>query len=335
MPPLVSIIIPAFNSENYLGDTVRSALAQTWPNKEIIIVDDGSSDGTLDIAKQFESRDVKVLTQKNRGAASARNAGLAIARGDFIQWLDADDLLAPDKISLQIAAETTAQGEILHSCAFATFYACPRQARRVSNHLNQDLNARDWLVTALATGHWLPPQAWLVSRRLTERAGPWDERLSLNDDGEYFSRVVSVSSRVKYHPEALCLYRTGNPGSLSRRRSETALNSLLLSLTLTIHHLRKLEDSEQTRAASVAFLQFCVNTFAIKETWAWNGLQQQAQALGGVLQPPAETWQFRAGRALLGENAAMRLKNGLRLAKWTALRGRERIGSLLCAPNDP
>jgi glycosyltransferase involved in cell wall biosynthesis len=100
MPPLVSIIIPAYNSEEFLGDTVRSALAQKWPNKEIIIVDDGSSDGTLELAKKFESRDVKVLTQKNRGAACARNAGLALAQGDFIQWLDADDLLAPDKISL-------------------------------------------------------------------------------------------------------------------------------------------------------------------------------------------------------------------------------------------
>ena len=92
MALLVSIIIPAFNSEKYLSETVRSALAQTWPNKEIIVVDDGSSDGTLNVAKQFESRNVKVFTQKNRGAACARNAGLAIAQGDFIQWLDADDL---------------------------------------------------------------------------------------------------------------------------------------------------------------------------------------------------------------------------------------------------
>ncbi len=204
MPPLVSIIIPAYNSEKFLGETVRSALAQTWPHKEIIIVDDGSTDGTLNLARQFESRQVKVLTQKNRGAACARNAGLAVAQGDFIQWLDADDLLVPEKISLQLSGRNTGGEEILYSCGFASFYAHFRQARTVLNHLNRDLSARDWLVAALTTGDWLSPHVWLVSRRLTERAGTWDERLSLNDDGEYFCRVVSVSSWVNFYQETLC-----------------------------------------------------------------------------------------------------------------------------------
>src|SRR2546421_1094622 len=102
MPHLVSILIPAYNAEKWIGDSIKSALSQTWPQTEIIIVDDESSDNTLHIAKQYESRSVKVLTQPHAGASAARNKALSFAQGEYIQWLDADDLLAPDKISKQL-----------------------------------------------------------------------------------------------------------------------------------------------------------------------------------------------------------------------------------------
>src|SRR5262245_57417246 len=102
MKPSVSILIPAFNAETWLADTLRSAVAQTWEPKEIIVVDDGSRDRTLAIARSFESDSVRVFTQKNQGAAAARNKALSESRGEYIQWLDADDLLAPDKISKQL-----------------------------------------------------------------------------------------------------------------------------------------------------------------------------------------------------------------------------------------
>src|SRR4051812_27885378 len=101
MKPLVSILIPAYNAERWIADTLRSAIAQTWDAKEIIVIDDGSNDRTLEIAKTFESPSVRVVTQKNQGAAAARNLGFSLCKGDYIQWLDADDLLAPDKIELQ------------------------------------------------------------------------------------------------------------------------------------------------------------------------------------------------------------------------------------------
>src|SRR5882762_10159051 len=102
--PLVSILIPAYNSQDWIADTLRSAVAQTWETKEIIVVDDGSSDQTLAIAGKFESSTVRIVGQKNQGAASASNTALSLCRGDYIQWLDADDLLAPDKIAQQMAA---------------------------------------------------------------------------------------------------------------------------------------------------------------------------------------------------------------------------------------
>jgi len=98
MDPLVSILIPAYNSQQWIPESIESSLAQTWPKKEIIIVDDGPEDRTLAIAKSYESRGVRVATQPNQGAAVARNTAFALAQGDYIRWLDADDVLDPRKV---------------------------------------------------------------------------------------------------------------------------------------------------------------------------------------------------------------------------------------------
>ncbi len=103
--PLVSVLIPAYNAAPWVAKAIGSALAQDWPRIEIIVVDDGSRDSTLRAARQFESKRVKVVAQENQGAAVARNRALSLAQGDYIQWLDADDLLAPDKITQQLHAE--------------------------------------------------------------------------------------------------------------------------------------------------------------------------------------------------------------------------------------
>ena len=98
----VSVLIPLFNSEKFIEQTIKCALSQSWQNKEVIIVDDGSTDKSLSIAKSYESEIVKVFSQTNRGAASARNLAFKRSSGDYIQYLDSDDLLSEDKIESQI-----------------------------------------------------------------------------------------------------------------------------------------------------------------------------------------------------------------------------------------
>src|SRR6266478_786258 len=120
MKSLVSILIPAYNAERWIADTIRSALAQTWSRKEIIIVDDGSRDRTLRIARQFASKTVSVVTQENQGAAAARNKAFSMCQGDYVQWLDADDLLAPDKIADQL--ENAFEKRTLLSSAWGHFF---------------------------------------------------------------------------------------------------------------------------------------------------------------------------------------------------------------------
>src|SRR5947207_10596589 len=97
MKPLVSILIPAYNAEPWIADTIKSALNQTWPRAEVVIINDGSRDQTLSIAQQFASERVSIVSQENQGVCAARNRAFELCQGDYIQWLDADDLLAPDK----------------------------------------------------------------------------------------------------------------------------------------------------------------------------------------------------------------------------------------------
>src|SRR6516162_11875460 len=130
MKPLVSILIPAYNAEEWIADTIRSAIAQTWQCKEIIVVDDGSSDRTAEVARQFASKKVVVVSTENYGAASARNSALQLSQGDYIQWLDADDLLAKDKIELQLASlrELNNRRKLLSS-SWAYFHYRPQRSR--------------------------------------------------------------------------------------------------------------------------------------------------------------------------------------------------------------
>src|SRR5437016_10212691 len=124
MAPLVSILIPAYNAERWIGETIRSALAQTWPRKELIIVNDGSRDRTLEVARQFASGNVLVVTQQNQGASAARNKAFELCQGDYIQWLDADDLLSPAKIARQMEAlDCYGSEQPLFSSAWGQFYS--------------------------------------------------------------------------------------------------------------------------------------------------------------------------------------------------------------------
>jgi hypothetical protein len=291
---LVSVLMPAYNAEKWIKQSIESALKQTWENKEIIIVDDGSRDRTLKIAKSFESGTVKVVSQNNRGAATARNRALSLASGDYIQWLDADDLLAPDKIAGQMKAAAGERSKlILYSSPHGVFYHRYRKAKFVPNPLWQDLSPVDWLVLNLADKLWMNPAGWLISRELTEKAGPWDRRLTMDDDGEYIARVVAASEQVKFVREAKCYYRQSGFYQLSKKMSDRARDSLLLSTQLRIRTLLSLEDNERTKRIGLTFLQARLPVFYPENTEALRRMNALALELGETLTPPKLGW--RAG----------------------------------------
>jgi glycosyltransferase involved in cell wall biosynthesis len=310
MSELVSILIPAYNAEKWIGDTIKSALNQTWPSTEIIIVDDGSKDNTLAIARLFESSSVKVITQENRGASAARNRALALAQGNYIQWLDADDLLAPDKISQQLnGAEIGKDTRILLTSAWGRFFYYPQNAKFVPNSLWRDMQPVDWIITRFNESVWMHPASWLITRRLTEMAGPWNEMLSFDDDGEYFCRIVSDSEKVKFVPMAKCYYRVGNSASLSSKRSAQALESLILSIRLCFKHLHSLENSERTKAACLRYLQNRIMDFYPGQPEVIQKVNQLAQEFNTNIVAPKVSLKFSLIKKLFGLKTASKMKS--------------------------
>jgi glycosyl transferase family 2 len=322
MKSLVSILIPAYNAEPWIAETIQSALSQTWENKEIIVVDDGSKDQTFDAARQFSSRGVRVIQQANQGAAAARNKALSLSRGSYIQWLDADDLLSPDKISRQMAmAEAAHDHRLLLSCAWAGFMYRPSRAVFNPTPLWQDLTPAEWLIRKLGQNLHMQPATWLVSREITQAAGLWNTELKVDDDGEYFCRVLLQSRGVKFVPEAKVYYRATGSGSVSYiGLSSAKMTSQLCSMKLHIGYLRSLQDSDRTRAACVQFLQNWLPFFYPMRPDLVDESMKMAAELGGTLQMPTLSWKYSWIRSIFGWDLAKRAQVFLPRAKWSLLR---------------
>jgi glycosyltransferase involved in cell wall biosynthesis len=327
MAPLVSILIPAYNAERWISDTIRSALAQTWPRVEIIIVDDGSRDGTFQIARQFASKTVSVVTQENQGASVARNRAFELSQGDYIQWLDADDLLAPDKIARQMEVASEVAGKrIVLSCAWAYFIYSRKRARFVATPLWCDLEPVEWLIRKMGQNLHMPPATWLVSRELTQAAGPWDARLSFDDDGEYFCRIVAASDAIRFVPDARVFYRVSGTGSVSDfDQSKEKLVSLLLSIQLHIRHLLSIKNSDKTRAASLRYLQRRFFRFYPEQASVVEELQQLAARLGGRLEIPQLHWKYSWMQRVFGWAATKRTRLSYNRWKSSVVRGWDKL----------
>jgi glycosyltransferase involved in cell wall biosynthesis len=244
----VSILIPCRNAATTLGETLQSALAQDGIDKEIIVVDDGSTDGSLAMAKGYEARGVQVIEGPRINASAARNRALKASRGDYIQYLDADDLLGENKIIRQIEV-LSGKDRCVASARWGRFEKSQDDAVFSNDDQLHDWTPVEWLVAQCGHLRMMHPAAWLIPRSLIEKAGPWDERITLNDDGEYFARVLKHAGQICCVASATTYYRTSPGISLSRSRGAAAFKSLWLSLKLTAETLLALEDSARTRRA--------------------------------------------------------------------------------------
>lgn len=311
MKPLVSILIPCYNASDYVADTIKSALAQTWTNKEIVVVDDGSTDDSLTIARRFENKGVLVLSQNNRGAGAARNRALEVARGWFIQFLDADDLLESEKIARQMARASTGGPMFLYSADWGRFCDAVEGAIWERSPLLADAAPVDWLVQKYRGHRMMHPAAWLVSRQLLDVAGNWDERLSLNDDGEFFDRLMLKSDGVRHLAGARSFYRSNIGGSLSSAVSRKAAESALLALRLCTERLLTAEDSLRTRVACATQMQLFAYQFYPRQRDLAEEALRETHRLGAVSVPLPGGKNLQRIAKIVGWKLARRLQNQL------------------------
>lgn len=261
--PLVSILIPAYNAERYIAETIESALSQTWPNKEIIVVNDGSTDNTLAITRAFENRGVRIVSQQNKGQCAAANLAFRESKGSLIKFLDADDILSPNNISLQVEI-LKGENNYIASCEWGRFYGKDYTQAKFNYEKvwrKGDIRPIDWIIDSMSEGlNMMQCAIWLIPRCILEKSGLWNEKLSLINDFEFFIRVLLHAEGIRFTPEARLYYRSGIASSLSRTKSRKALESAFLSISLGTDLILKTENSDRTR-------KICADVFQV---WAFN-----------------------------------------------------------------
>jgi glycosyltransferase involved in cell wall biosynthesis len=309
MTPLVSILIPCYNAERYVVAAVQSALDQTWPAKEIVVVDDGSTDRSGAILDSFRAKGVKVIHQDNRGQCAAANRAFQESHGDYIKFFDADDLLEPRTVELQmgrLAADTTA----VASGEWGRFYGDDLSTFRLNpQSVWRDMDALDWLVEAWVDARPMMQCAlFLIPRPVLERSGLWDERLSLINDFEFFARVLCHASEVRFTPGARLYYRSGLRGSLSGRKRRAAVESAFHSLMDGTAHLLLRRQDDRARLACANVLQDFIYAYYPEHRDLRKKMEEKIVELGGSTLPPSGPPRFERLRKLVGWKLARRVQ---------------------------
>lgn len=204
-PGLVSCIVPVYNGERFVTDAVESILAQTYVQREVIVVDDGSDDGTLDVLARFGDR-IRVLRQANSGPSAARNYGMEESRGAFIAFLDADDIWVDDKLESQMAVFEAHPQIQLCSGHIKSFWIPELDDERQAFEDHPYHRER-----AL-----LSPCTVLVRRELFERLGGFDQELRNAEDTDWFHRMLKAGSNYETLPRLL-VHRRLHTANLTRK----------------------------------------------------------------------------------------------------------------------
>jgi Glycosyltransferases involved in cell wall biogenesis len=311
--PLVSIVMPVHNAGRWLRASLDSVFAQTHRPLEILAVDDGSTDDTSGILAEYATRHADVMRVVSlptpTGASAARNRGLLEVTGAYVKFLDADDLLSPDHVALQVAALAAHPGRIAHS-EWSRFYSDPTEARFTPRPGWHDSGRPvDWICETWADAEPMYQCGmFLIPRELLARAGGWNEELSLIDDFEFFTRLILASEGIAHTPGAHLHYRSGLPGSLSSRKSRRAWESAHRSVRLACEHLLAREDSPRTRRAAADACQNLVHSLYPDHPDLVADLLAEVRRLGGSRLRPDGGRVFKILTRMLGWRAALRIR---------------------------
>ncbi len=225
MSPLVSVIMPCFNAGRMLEPALWSVFAQSYPNIELIFVDNNSTDGSAERARSFATgkpRPFRLVHCPDQGANHARNTGYGLARGDYIQWLDADDALGIEKIALQVDALERDRDSAIAYCDWMDSRHLPNGNRR--DHVNALGQVDDQILRSLS-GVWYPPHSYLVRREAAEilqAERAWFPDARIGTDVEYSAIAAMIGLRFRHVAAARVQYNVWSPTQTSGRRTPYA-----------------------------------------------------------------------------------------------------------------
>jgi glycosyltransferase involved in cell wall biosynthesis len=306
----ISILIPCYNAERWIAHAIDSALAQTWNEKEVIVVDDGSTDSSLDVIRRFRDR-IRWETGPNRGGGAARNRLLELAHGQWVQYLDADDYLVPNKIAAQV------RFVIEHPDLDVVFG--PVTVEHWSGHTTRrELLAIPepydlWVLLA----SWRLPQtgASLWRKQAIVDVGGWKPDQPCCQEHELYLRLLIQAKRFAYHPTNGAVYRQWSTETLCKRDiSEVHRRRLEIEQRLE-DYLRQSNQLSRERLQAINQARFQIARMA----WKYDSdfaaeLMDQVQRLDPKFSPtgPAAPTRYRLIFHSLGFRAAERIAIAVR-----------------------
>jgi len=222
-PATVSVVIPCYNSQAWIAETLRSVIDQQDVSLQIVVVDDGSTDDSVGVAREAGGNAIEIIQQPNAGVSAARNTGTAAARGEFIQYLDADDLLTPGTLQARVSALTETGTDV----AYTDWTRWERQSDgsfAEGGTISRTLGPRPDV--DLLTDFWWPPGALLYRRSLVDRIGPWKEWLPVIQDARFLLDAALCDGAFVYVHGVGMKYRVHGANSLSRRDGRAFLHDI-------------------------------------------------------------------------------------------------------------
>lgn len=321
--PLVSIIVPVYNAERYLREALESTLAQTYSATEIIAVDDGSTDSSADIIHAFNDR-IHYIGQANAGQSAAINHGVKRSSGEYIKILDADDWLNSTHIESQLNAIAVQPANVA-ACRWGYFRENVRRPSVVSEYADRDYSEPvEWLLDSLEydegmMGGW----KWLIPRSVWEKAGGYDERLSLNNDYHFSIRLLTAAKGIRFSGEAVYSYRKGQADALSAGRSRRAMESAFLTTQLGNDLLLKADSGSRVRRICANRWQMWLYEFYPEFADLAAEAEKQIQQLGGSDRPLEGGRLLRTLLPIVGWKGVRRLQTIVRQFGWSTLMRRK------------
>lgn len=256
--PILSVIIPVYNRKKYVVDAIYSAINQSIKEPlEVIVVDDGSTDGTDEevVKIQRDKKNVLLVRQENRGPSAARNTGLRIAHGEFIQFLDSDDIIDERKLELQLHALRIHTAADFATCCWCRF---DDNTGQIKNTFGCGKSEWQILPDFLHFDFW-PNGTPLYRREICEKTGPWIEGMNAFEDWEWHIRMALCGGKGVHIPQTLMFVRDHEDPRLSRQKRvirSHEINSFNKYLEVIFEHFKNHLESLRRYAIDLSELFF-------------------------------------------------------------------------------
>lgn len=307
--PLVSVVIPCYDAEKWISEAVDSCLDQTYRPIEIIVIDDGSTDKSKIILQKYGAK-IKLVCGSNQGGNYARNLGFSLSRGDYIQFLDADDYLLPEKIAHQVHFLQETKADVVYGDWQHQYHEPDDRVWQDDIHIS---GSQDDVLTSLLRNWWVSPAALLFRREAVLASGGWDESLQAGQDRDFFIQVALTGANIRYQPGCYSIYRRYGATTVSTGNRARWLQNherLLDKVQGQLSERNQLTEARK-QALALSYFSLARNYYGSSERAKQRELYAQVLTLDPWF-TPQESRLYTTTYRLFGFDAAERLANLLR-----------------------